>query len=52
MAEQITPTTQLVNINNRSTDATNTPTTIAANMQVVDARIVADDRMTTPGVQV
>jgi hypothetical protein len=52
MADSFSPRTSLVDINNRGTDATSSPTTVAAKLQVVDGRLVADDRMTDPGVLV
>lgn len=52
MAESFAPRTVLVDINNRKTDATNTPTTVAAKLQVLNGQLVADDRMTNPGVLV
>lgn len=52
MAQGKPQITALVNINNRNTDKTNTPTTVAATAQVVDGQIVADDRQTNPGVLV
>lgn len=50
MADSFPQITSLVDINNRGTDATNTPTTVSAKLQVVNGRLVADDRQTDPGV--
>ncbi len=52
MAESFPQVTALVDINNRKTDRTNTPTTVSAKLQVVDGRLVPDDRATNPGVLV
>jgi len=50
MAESFVPVAVLEKINNGSTDTTNTPTMVAAKLQVFNNQLIADDRMTNPGV--